>query len=100
MMDTVQNYRNFYNRFMLGLNAIKDIVNKESEANIKELTTYWARHSWATIARKIGVSKDDIALALGHSNGHDVTDIYIDEDLEKIDLANKKVIDWVLYGKK
>lgn len=100
MMDTVQNYRNFYNRFMLGLNAIKDIVNKDSKADIKELTTYWARHSWATIARKIGVSKDDIALALGHSNGHEVTDIYIDEDLEKIDIANRKVIDWVLYGKK
>lgn len=100
MMDTVRNYRNFYNRFMLGLNAIKDIVNKECGANIKELTTYWARHSWATIARKIGVSKDDIALALGHSNGHEVTDIYIEEDLEKIDLANKKVLDWVLYGKK
>lgn len=100
MMDTVQNYRNFYNRFMIALNTIKDIVNKETHANIKELTTYWARHSWATIARKIGVSKDDIALALGHSNGHEVTDIYIDEDLEKIDLANRKVLDWVLNNKR
>lgn len=99
MMDTVQNYRSFYNRFMLGLNAIKDIVNKDSKADLKELTTYWARHSWATIARKLGVSKDDIALALGHSNGHEVTDIYIDEDLEKIDNANRKVIEWVLYSR-
>ncbi len=99
MMDTVQCYRNFYNRFMLGLKTIKDLVNQDSDANIKELTTYWARHSWATIARKVGVSKDDIALALGHSNGHEVTDIYIDEDLEKIDMANRKVINYVLYNK-
>lgn len=64
-----------------------------------EISTYWARHSWSTIARSIGISKDDIALALGHSSGHDVTDIYIEDDYEKIDIANRKVLDWVLYGK-
>lgn len=64
-----------------------------------ELSTYWARHSWATIARKLGVSKDDIALALGHSTGHDVTDIYINEDNEKIDIANRRVLNYVLCGK-
>lgn len=65
-----------------------------------ELTTYWARHSWATIARSLGVSIDDIALALGHGDGHDLTRIYLDEDRQKIDDANRKVLDWVLYGKK
>lgn len=67
-----------------------------------ELSTYWARHSWATIARKIGVSVDDIALALGHSDGkHETTFIYIDESevLEAVDRANRRVLDWVLYGK-
>lgn len=65
-----------------------------------QLTTYWARHSWATIARSIGVSIDDIALALGHGDGHDLTHIYLDEDLQKIDEANRRVLDWVLYGKR
>lgn len=65
-----------------------------------DLSTYWARHSWATIARSIGVSIDDIALALGHGDGHDLTHIYIDEGLHKIDEANRRVLDWVLYGKK
>lgn len=64
-----------------------------------ELTTYWARHSWATIARSLRVSKDDIALALGHG-AKTVTDIYIDDDMTFIDEANRKVLDWVLYGKR
>lgn len=64
------------------------------------ISTYWARHSWATIARKLKISVDDIALALGHSTGHEVTRIYINEDREAIDAANRKVIDWVLYDRK
>lgn len=64
------------------------------------LTTYWARHTWATVARSIGVSIDDIALALGHGDGHSLTHIYLDEDLQKIDEANRRVLDWVLLGKR
>lgn len=51
-------------------------------------------------ARSIGVSVDDIALALGHGDGHDLTHIYINDDLQRIDAANRKVLDWVFYGKK
>lgn len=65
-----------------------------------ELTTYWARHSWATIAYSIGISKDVIAQALGHADGHDTTNIYINEDVSKVDDANRKVLDWVLCGKR
>lgn len=61
-----------------------------------ELTSYWARHTWATIAYNIGVSKDVISQALGHSNGVAVTDIYIEYDLEKVDEANRKVIDYII----
>lgn len=60
-----------------------------------ELTSYWARHTWATIAYSIGISKDIISQALGHSNGVQVTDIYIDYDLKKVDEANRKVIDYI-----
>lgn len=59
------------------------------------ITTYTARHSWATIAHKIGVSKDVISMALGHSFGNRTTDIYIDYDSEKIDVANRRVIDFI-----
>lgn len=68
---------------------------KDTKAICPELTSYWARHTWATIAYSIGISKDVISQALGHSNGVQVTDIYIEYDLEKVDEANRKVIDYI-----
>ena len=69
--------------------------------DIKEgLTTYYARHTWATIAFSLGISKDTISLALGHSFGVRVTSTYINADLSAVDVANRRVVDWVLYGKK
>ena len=65
-----------------------------------KLTTYWARHTWATIAAvELDIPKDIIAHALGHGN-NTVTDIYIDFDQSKVDVANRRVLDYVLYGKK
>lgn len=64
------------------------------------LTTYYARHTWATLAFKLGIPKDTISLALGHSFGVRVTSTYINADLSRVDEANRKVIDWVLYGKR
>lgn len=63
------------------------------------LSSYVARHSWATIAASLDVPKDVIAHALGHG-GSSVTDIYIDFDMRKVDDANRRVLDWVFYGKK
>jgi integrase len=62
---------------------------------IPGLTSYWARHTWASIAFEIGIPKDIISLALGHSIGTKVTDIYIRYNLEKVDEANRKVIDYI-----
>lgn len=59
------------------------------------LTTYYARHSWATIAFRLGIPKDTISLALGHSFGSRVTSIYINTDLTLVDDANRKVLDFV-----
>lgn len=64
-----------------------------------ELTSYWARHTWATIAASLDIPKETIAAALGHG-GNSVTDIYIDFDRAKIDAANRRVIDYVLYDKR
>ncbi len=69
------------------------------EPAFPKITLYWARHSWATIASSLDIPKETIAQALGHG-GNTVTDIYIDFDRNKIDEANRRVIDWVLYGKK
>lgn len=64
-----------------------------------DISVYWARHSWATIAASLDIPKETIAHALGHGS-ETVTDVYIDFDLRKVDEANRRVIDWVLYGKK
>lgn len=70
------------------------------QLGLENLSTYCARHSWATIAHKIGISTDIIAQALGHNMGNPMTAIYMDYDRTDVDLANRKVLDWVYYGKK
>lgn len=75
------------------------IVNRVLDTIRDGLTTYYARHTWATLAFKLGISKDTISLALGHSFGVRVTSTYINADLSKVDEANRKVLDYVLYGK-
>jgi integrase len=64
------------------------------------LTTYWARHSWATIAASLDVPDDTISLALGHSARNATTAMYIERDLRKVDAANRRIIDYVFNGKK
>jgi len=70
-------------------------------AELNGITFYWARHSFASIARNdCRFSKDDIALALNHvDNGHSVTDIYIAKDWSIVDEVQDAVIA-KLYGAK
>lgn len=63
------------------------------------LTSYWARHTWATMASEIDIPNETISAALGHSITNKTTAIYIDYNMSKVDSANRKVIDYVL-GKK
>lgn len=65
-----------------------------------DLSTYYARYSWASIAAELDVPRETIAAALGHTI-MDVTAVYIRTDMKrKIDQANRKVIDYILYNKK
>ena len=71
-------------------------IGKELE--IGPITTYWARHTWATIARNVcRLPMDDIRRALGHGQ-KTTTDIYVNEDYRIIDEANDKVIEAVFEG--
>ncbi|UEG49831.1 site-specific integrase [Ferruginibacter lapsinanis] len=59
----------------------------------KKITTYYARYTWANIARELGYPKDMISEALGHESGNRVTGIYLDNySNEIIDNMNDKVI--------
>lgn len=96
-LDSYKSYRHFYNNTCKGLRAIKERVNEQPGVEIDTLTTYWARHSWATIAAYLDIPKETIAAALGHSD-RSVTDIYIEFDKRKVDVANRRVLNFVLYG--
>lgn len=85
-------YSNSYN-FMKSVN--KGLSEICSELKITKITTNWARHSWASIARnKAGINVSDIDFCLGHVNHQFKTaDIYIEIDYGIFDICNRKVID-------
>lgn len=107
VLDHYGNYKDFLlrmNRNLQQIGPMEWVANAAADpAYVKrnkkkitplfpELTTYWARHTWATMASQCNVPKETIAAALGHG-GHSVTDIYIDFDQRKVDQANRRVID-------
>jgi len=105
--DRWSDHRNFTHQCNKALQRIGKVERvglggrKVIEPEWPGLTTYWARHSWATIAYELGISKDIIGQALGHTDGlHSITNIYIREDDRFVDEANRRVLDWVLYGKR
>ena len=86
---------NFYRAIDKGLEVICESIDIS-----QKVTAYWARHSFATIARnECDVPKDDISICLTHSSGLDITDRYIENDWSKIDRAQRAVIDLVFYGR-
>lgn len=70
----------------------------QSIDGFENLTSYWARHTWATIASELDIPVDVISHALGHSfsTGAKVTQVYINFNQQKIDDANRKVINYIL----
>lgn len=74
--------------------------SKRGKGLVPGLTMYWARHTWATIAADLDVPDAVISAALGHGGENRVTDIYIRRNMRKVDEANRRVIDWVLYGRR
>lgn len=103
--DRWSDSRNFRHQCNKALQKIGQVERKGRggkktiTAEFEGVTTYWARHTWATIAASLDIPKDTIAAALGHG-GDTVTDIYIDFDQKKVDAANRRVLDWVLYNKR
>lgn len=90
-------HRNFNNMVNKGLKAVADAVNRSGKERLPEtLNFYYARHTWATLARNAcGISFDAVHEALNHARrGADrVTDIYVERDFSRIWEANRKVLD-------
>jgi integrase len=82
--------------------AVNEGLDEVAElCGIEGLTSYYARHTWATLARnECKVPKDVVSEALNHASrgGERVTDIYIRRDFGRVWEANRKVLDLV-FGK-
>ena len=98
--DEYRNYQDFVHWMNVGLKRIGKLerVGRDGKKVIEplfpEISAYWARHTWATIAAELDIPKETIAAALGHAQ-RTTTDIYIRFDRRKVDEANRRVIDWV-----
>lgn len=101
MLDRYSDYRDYAKRLNENLQRIGKTkrVGRGGKKIIKPLfpniTTYWARHTWATIAAEIDIPKETIAAALGHSIGNPITSIYINFNQNKVDDANRQVLDYI-----
>lgn len=108
LLNILDRYKN-YKDYLQHLNAALKKIGKSSEKSkngipimkpiCTSLSTYWARHSWATIAAELDLPKETISAGLGHNIGSPITSIYIDFNLKKVDEANRKIIDYILYNK-
>lgn len=92
-----KNYKDFLHHMNKALQSIGPFKRvgrggkKEKEPLFPGLSSYWARHTWATLAAKCRVPMDVIGKALGHADSR-MADIYIEWDHTLIDKANRKVL--------
>lgn len=102
--DRWRDHRNFRHQLNEALQRMGHVERrgrggrKIIDAAFPGLTSYWARHTWATIAADLDIPDAIISQALGHSGANSTTEIYIKRNLRKIDVANRRVLDYVLHG--
>ncbi|MDR3180174.1 MAG: site-specific integrase [Holosporaceae bacterium] len=75
-------------------------INKNLNLNLPGLSLYYARHSWATIAiNDVHLAEELVDECLVHAPVRKMLHRYIKRDWSRIDRANRKVLDYVFYGK-
>ena len=94
--DRYSTHQNFNKNVNKGLKEIGDAIG------VSDLSTYYARHTWATFARnECGVEKATVHEALNHApdKSERITDIYVKRDWSHVWEANRKVLDYVSVAK-
>ena len=56
-----------------------------------------ARHTFASLCRKVGVDKSTVGDCLVHIGDHRITDIYAEKAWDLITQANQKVLDLFVW---
>lgn len=99
MMDNNVDYHQPLKRMNQQLKKIGKVYKEgekwEGTALFPGISSYYARHTWASIAAEADIPMDVIAQALGHASPYSTTDIYVNRRLKKIDEANRKVLDFI-----
>ena len=99
--ERYKDYRNYAKRMNKYLKRIGQKYNPhtkewEGEPVCGEVTVYWARYSWGTVAAELDIAERSIGAAMAHSTKTSVTSIYIRTDMRrKIDEAQEKVVRFV-----
>ena len=104
-MDRYTNHKNYMQHMNRALQKIglhyTTSQEKKGEALFPDLSSYWSRHTWASVASSLDISMELIGRALGHAwVNKTITSVYIDFDTRKVDEANRKVIDAVCAKKR
>lgn len=90
--ESMRQYKRFYHRYRRSLDKLSQQLTP-----FVHITSYMARHSWASIAYKNGVAVNDIAQAMGHSNTK-ITYAYIkDIDISHLSKANN-IVTQAIFG--
>lgn len=104
-MDKYSNHKDFIHRMNTNLQQIGDVTIEKKKCGRKtceikkykplypNLTTYWARHTWATIAAELDIPDAVIDMALVHKSPYPMSDIYIRRNQQKVNEAIRLVID-------
>ena len=99
-MDRYKDHKDYLRHMNRALSTLGQVYTtsseKKGEVIFPKLSSYWSRHTWATLAYEIGIPVDVIGQALGHSDRqHVITFVYIRLDNKKVDEANRQVLDYV-----
>lgn len=107
VMDGRSDYRAFCQHWNRALKAVGEDEYTEKTGRkgrvytkvkhkgiVPYITVYFARTCWATYAYNVlDIPMDTISQALGHKSGLKVTNFYVARGVEKVDRANRQLID-------
>lgn len=104
-LDKYANHKDFIHRLNQNLQSIGEVITERKKCGRKMcevktykplypmLTSYWARHTWATIAAELDIPDAVIDMALVHKSPYPMSEIYIKRNQEKVNEAIRMVID-------
>ena len=99
VMERYSGYKDYLLHMNRGLKAVGRPLGKRGkvlgDGPFKDISSYWSRHTVATLAAEIDIPIDTISIMLGHAYGNPTTRIYIRDDVSKADRAMRRLMDYI-----